>query len=307
MTRRLTAAAALVATMIAPAQAQLQKPDTTIRTEEVAKGVYVLYGNGGNIGASVGADGVFIIDDQYAPLTPGINAALAKLSPEPVRFVLNTHWHGDHTGGNENYAKAGAVIIAQDNVRARMSVPQAMEFIKRAEPAAPLAALPLVTFNDTVTLHFNGDDVRAVHVARAHTDGDAVIHFRVANVIHAGDTYFNELYPFIDVDSGGSIEGSLAAVDTMLDLADENTRIIPGHGKVSGRAGLEAFRKMLVETSGRVRALKDAGKTVEEIVAAAPNADYDKTWGWSFINAERYIRMLYASMEKEKERVSREL
>lgn len=301
MTRRLTAAAALVATMIAPAQAQLQKPDTTIRTEEVAKGVYVLYGNGGNIGASVGADGVFIIDDQYAPLTPGINAALAKLSPEPVRFVLNTHWHGDHTGGNENYAKAGAVIIAQDNVRARMSVPQAMEFIKRAEPAAPLAALPLVTFNDTVTLHFNGDDVRAVHVARAHTDGDAVIHFRVANVIHAGDTYFNELYPFIDVDSGGSIEGSLAATDTMLDLADENTRIIPGHGKVSGRAGLEAFRKMLVETSGRVRALKDAGKTVEEIVAAAPNADYDKTWDWSFINAERYIRMLYASMEKEKE------
>ena len=299
MTLRLTAAVALVATMMAPAQAQLQKPDTTIRTEEVSRGVYVLYGSGGNIGASVGADGVFIIDDQYAPLTPGINAALAKLSPEPVRFVLNTHWHGDHTGGNENYAKAGAVIIAQDNVRARMSVPQVMEFIKRTEPAASPAALPLVTFNDTVTLHLNGDEVRAVHVARAHTDGDAVIHFRVANVIHAGDTYFNELYPFIDVDSGGSIEGSLAAVDTMLALADDKTRIIPGHGKVSGRAGLEAFRQMLVETSGRVRALKDAGKTVEEIVAAAPNADYDKTWSWSFINAERYIRMLYAAMEKE--------
>jgi len=160
-----------------------------------------------------------------------------------------------------------------------------------------------VTFNDTVTLHLNGDEVRAVHVARAHTDGDAVIHFRVANVIHAGDTYFNELYPFIDVDSGGSVEGSLAAVDAMLALADESTRIIPGHGKVSGRAGLEAYRKMLVETSGRVRALKAAGKTVEEIVEAAPNADYDKTWGWYFITAERYIRMLYASMEKEKERV----
>ena len=296
---RILAAAVLATAMIGPAQAQPQKPGTTIRAEAVAKGVYVLFGNGGNIGASIGADGVFIIDDQYAPLTPGINAALADLRPEPVRFVLNTHWHGDHTGGNENYSKAGAIIIAQDNVRARMSVPQAMEFIKRVEPAAPLAALPLVTFDHTVTLHFNDDDVSAIHVAKAHTDGDAVIHFRVANVIHAGDTYFNELYPFIDIDSGGSIEGSLAAVDTMLALADENTRIIPGHGEVSGRAGLEAFRKMLVETSGRVRALKDAGKTVEEVVAAAPNADYDKTWSWSFINAELYVRMLYAAMEKE--------
>jgi glyoxylase-like metal-dependent hydrolase (beta-lactamase superfamily II) len=299
MTGKLLSAALLAATVAVPATAQMQQPVAAVRTERVAEGVYALFGDGGNIGVSAGDDGVFIIDDQFAPLTPAINAALAKLNPAPVRFVLNTHWHYDHVGGNENYGKAGAVIIAQDNVRARMSVPQAMEFIQQAVPASPPAALPVVTFNDSVSLHFNGDEVRAVHVAHAHTDGDAVIHFRKANVIHAGDTYFNGLYPFIDVDSGGGIAGTLAAVDVILAMADDETRIIPGHGPLSGRAELEAYRKMLVDTTTRVRTLRGEGRTVEEIVAAAPNADYDRTWGWSFVTAERYVQMLCYAMEKE--------
>ena len=299
MFRKLLPAAALAA-MSVPAQAQLQAPEVQVRTEKVAEGIHVLFGNGGNVGVSSGPDGVFIIDDQYAPMTPGLSAAIAEISDSPVRFVINTHWHGDHTGGNENFGKMGAVVIAHDNVRARMSVPQAMEFFKRAVPASPQGALPVITFSDSVSLHLNGDDVRAIHVPGAHTDGDAIIHFRKANVIHAGDTFFNGWYPFIDADSGGSIAGLLAAIDTMLALSDGSTRIIAGHGPVSGKAELEAYRKMLVDTVTRIRTLRAEGKTADEIVALAPNAaDYDKTWATSFINPERYVRMIVNLLERE--------
>jgi len=296
---RVVLAASATVILAVPAEAQLQQPEVTITTENVAEGVYVLFGQGGNMGVSAGEDGVFVIDDQFAPLTPKIQAALAELHPAPARFVLNTHWHFDHTGGNENFGKAGAVIVAHDNVRARMSVPNMMEFFKRAVPASPPGALPVVTFNDSASFHMNGDDIRAIHVARAHTDGDVIVHFRKANVLHAGDTFFNGMYPFIDLDSGGSIAGLLAAVDTMLALADADTRIIPGHGPVCSRGDLENYRKMLVETTTRVRTLRAEGKTVDEIVAAAPNADFDATWATGFINGERYARMLYGLMERE--------
>jgi cyclase len=292
--------AAVLAVMVVPAQAQLQAPETQVKTERVAEGVFVLFGNGGNVGVSAGPDGVFIIDDQYAPMTPALSAAIAAISESPVRFVINTHWHGDHTGGNENFGKMGAVVIAHDNVRARMSVPQAMEFFKRAVPASPVGALPVITFDDSVSLHLNGDDVRVIHVADAHTDGDAIIHFRKANVIHAGDTFFNGWYPFIDADSGGSLAGLMSAIDTMLALSDDGTRIIAGHGPVAGKAELQAYRKMLVETVTRIRTLRAEGKTVDEIVALAPNAaDYDKSWATSFINPERYIQMISNLLDRE--------
>jgi cyclase len=299
MLRNLLPAAAL-AVVVMPVQAQAPAPDTQVRTEKVAEGLYVLFGNGGNVGVSAGPDGVFIIDDQYAPMTPALSEAIAKISDSPVRFVINTHWHGDHTGGNENFGKMGAVVIAHDNVRARMSVPQAMEFLKREVPASPPGALPVITFNDSVSLYLNGDDVRVIHVADAHTDGDAIVHFRKANVVHAGDIFFNGLYPFIDAGSGGSIAGLMSAVDAVLALSDDGTRIIAGHGPVSDRAGLEAYRRMLVETVTRIRTLRAEGRTVDEIVAAAPNAaDYDKTWAWSFIGAERYVRMVVDLLERE--------
>lgn len=292
--------AAVLAVAAVPAQAQTPAPQPEVRTEKVAEGLYVLFGNGGNVGVSAGPDGVFIIDDQYAPMTPALSAAIGGISDSPVRFVINTHWHGDHTGGNENFGKMGAVVIAHDNVRARMSVPQAMEFFKREVPASPPAALPVITFNDSVSLHLNGDDVRVIHLAAAHTDGDAIIHFRKANVIHAGDIFFNGWYPFIDVDSGGSIAGMMSAVDTVLALSDDATRIIAGHGPVSGKAELQAYRKMLVDTVTRIRTLRAEGRTVDEIVAAAPNAaDYDKTWATTFINPERYVRMIVNLLERE--------
>jgi len=297
MTRQL--AALWIAILVSwPAFAQLEPPDTTIRTEQVAPGIYVLYGQGGNIGVSAGADGVFLIDDQYAFMTPSVVAALRELKAEPPRFVLNTHWHSDHTGGNENHAKGGALIVAHDQVRARMSTDQFLSFVQSAVPASPAGALPVVTFNDAVTFYLNGDEIHGTYVPHAHTDGDVIVHFRKANVIHAGDLFFR-FYPFIDISSRGSVSGLLAGVDRILGMADDNTRIIPGHGPLANRADLAAYREMLAVTSGRIRDLIVAGKTVDEVVAAAPNADYDQQWGWAFITPERYSRMLYELIDKE--------
>ena len=281
------------------AHAQSPDAEATIRVEHLRGGIHALLGEGGNIGVAVGEDAVFLVDDQFAPVTPAIAAAVAGLSDRPVRFVLNTHWHPDHTGGNENFGRAGALVIAHDNVRVRMSVPQAIAFLGTSFPASPTGALPVVTFSDAVTLNLNGDEVRVIHVARAHTDGDAIIQYRKANVIHAGDVFFNGKYPFIDGESGGSLAGMLAAMDVILGMADDDTIIIPGHGPVGSRADLLASRAMLADTSGRVRALMEQGRSVEEIVAAVPNADYDAGWSWPFINADRYVRMLCSLLESE--------
>ncbi len=290
----LLAAAAILCA--GPALAQLPPPDATVRAEKLAEGLYVLFGNGGNMALSLGADATFLVDDQFAPMTPAIQKAVEDLGAPPVRFVLNTHWHFDHTGGNENFGKAGAVIVAHDNVRARMSVPQMMEFFQRAVPASPPAALPVITFNDEAAFHLNGDEIRAIHVARAHTDGDVLVHFTKADVIHAGDTFFNGSYPFIDFDSGGSVDGLLACIDQILGMAGPATRIIPGHGPMSGRAELEAYRAMLSATTGRIRELVEQGLDAEAIVAQAPTADFDERWGGGFINGERYVRMIVRAL-----------
>lgn len=289
---------ALLAAFVNVAAAQ-NPPELVIRTEQVAPGIHVLYGRGGNIGVSAGSDGVFLIDDQFAAVIPAVSEALAKLHPDPPRFVLNTHWHGDHTGGNENLANKGSVIVAHDRVRERMSTEQFSEFLQRKTPPSPAKALPVVTFNDSLSLHVNGDELRGTYAPNAHTDGDVFIHFRKANVIHTGDLVFAGRYPFIDLDSGGSVAGLIAAVDSMLKLADDRTRIIPGHGDVTDRAGLVAYREMLAVTSSRMRDLVGGGKTVDEVLAAKPNADYDAKLSWEFITAESYIRILHRDAMRE--------
>jgi glyoxylase-like metal-dependent hydrolase (beta-lactamase superfamily II) len=281
----------LIASICAPALAQ-EEPQP-VRVEQVAPGIHVLYGSGGNIGASVGADGVFLIDDQYAVMTAKITEALAKLSPEPPRFVLNPPRHGDHTGGNETRAATGSLVVAHDNVRVRMSTEQFSKFFQRTTAPSATAALPAVTFNDSVSFFLNGDEIRGVHAASAHTDGDVFIHFRKANVIHTGDLVFAGMYPFIDLDSGGTVDGVIAAVDRMLAIADGETRIIPGHGEATDKAGLAAYRDMLVVTSGRVRELARAGKSIDDVLAAKPNADFDGKLAWAFITPERYARILF--------------
>ena len=266
-----------------------------VKTEKLADGLFMLEGEGGNIGVSSGTDGMLLVDDQYAPMTGKVLAALKALGPQPVRFVLNTYWHEDHTGGNENFGKAGAVIVAHENVRRRMSAEQFIEMFKMKTPPAPVAALPMITFGDDLTLHLNGDDIHAIHVRPAHTDGDSIVHFVRANVMHMGDLFFNGVYPFVDLSTGGSVEGMIAAADRALAIADTRTRIIPGHGPVGDKAALVAFRTVLVTVRDRVRPLIKAGRTLAQVKAAAPTKDLDAKWGQGFMNGEQFTEIVFRS------------
>ena len=289
-----------LAILTAPLAAQQGLDTVQVRVTVVAPGVHMLAARGGNIGVSSGPDGVFVIDDQYAPLTDKIVAAIRTISTGPIRFVLNTHWHGDHTGGNENMGKAGAVLVAHENVRRRMSMEQLIELgaMSSATPASPAGALPVVTFTERVTFYLNGDSIEVAHVAHAHTDGDAIIRFRHANVIHTGDAFFNGNYPFIDLSTGGSVAGYIAATDTLLALAGPATKIIPGHGPLATRADLERFRAMLVASREAVRRAMAGGKTLDQVMAAKPTAQWDAEWGRGFINPENWVRILYGDLSK---------
>ncbi len=267
-----------------------------IKTTPLRGGLHMLQGGGGNIVASAGADGVFIVDDQYSPMSDKIRLALKGLSDQPTRFVINTHWHGDHTGGNEAFGKANAVIVAHENVRTRMSTQQFITAIKMEVPPSPAAALPVVTFTDGLTLHLNGQTATIVHVEHAHTDGDALVHFAEANVLHMGDVYFNGLYPFIDVSSGGSIEGFLKAIERGIKLSDADTMIVPGHGALSNRAELIAYRGMLAGFRDAVQKLKGAGKSLEETIAAKPTAEFDEKLGGAFIKPEQLVEFIYSTL-----------
>ena len=290
------AALALAAGLLASAPVQAQEDRFAaieIKTQKVAEGIYMLTGEGGNIGVSVGADGVFMIDDQFAPLSEKIKAAVAALSDQPIRFLINTHWHYDHTGGNELLAGEGVVIVAHHNVRKRMAVDTEIAAFGTLIPASPKAALPVITFNDNLTLHLNGDEARVIHYKNSHTDGDSLIHFVNANVIHTGDLWFNGLYPFVDISSGGSVSGAIKTIKAILALADDDTRIIPGHGPLGDKQAMRDYLVMLETVSGRMAKLIAAGKSIDEIIALKPNADYDETWGRDFLKPDMFLRILY--------------
>jgi glyoxylase-like metal-dependent hydrolase (beta-lactamase superfamily II) len=288
---------AVLGTLMAlPLAAQPNPDEVEVRVEPVAPGVWVLFAAGGNVGVSAGDDGVVLVDDSYAPLTPKLLAALATVSPRPVRFVLNTHWHGDHTGGNEHLGEAGAVVVAHDNVRQRLSTDQFIAHFDMHVPASPPGALPVVTFAAGVTLHLNGDALEVEHLPAAHTDGDAVVRWRTADVIHAGDLYFNGIYPLVDLSSGGSVDGLVAGVERLLELAGEGTRIIPGHGPLAGREDLAGYLEMLRDVQARVAALVEAGRSREEALAAKPTAAWDEAWGGGFIGPDAFAGIVYDSL-----------
>jgi cyclase len=289
--------AAVLVLVASPVLAQQQDfSGVEIKAEKIADGIYMLTGRGGNIGLSVGKSGTCLIDDQYAPLTDKVLAAIRAITPEPIRFVVNTHWHGDHTGGNENMGKTGALLVAHENVRLRMSTEQFSATFDRKTPPSPEGALPVVTFTDAVTFHWNGDEIRVYHVRPAHTDGDAVVHFVKANVVHAGDVFFNGGYPFVDVSSGGRIDGVIAAAERVLAGIDERTRIIPGHGPVGTKADLQAYHDVLKTLRDRIAKLKVEGKSRDEVIAAKPTADHDAKWGTGFMKGDVFTGLAYDSL-----------
>ncbi|HEX6048868.1 MAG TPA: MBL fold metallo-hydrolase [Gemmatimonadaceae bacterium] len=279
-----------------PAAASAQSFDSVqVRTQHVAGGVHMLAGAGGNVGLVVGDDAVFVVDDQFAPLTPKILAAIRTVTPSPVKFVLNTHWHFDHTGGNENMGKVGALLVAHDNVRRRMSTDQFIEALNRREPASPRSALPVVTFTENIAFHLNGDSVVAMHVPPAHTDGDAIVFFTRANVVHMGDIFVSAGFPFVDRSSGGSIHGIIGAAAKVLGMTSTATKVIPGHGPLADRARLQAYHDMLVVMRDRMRREVAAGRTVEQVLASNITAEYDKEWP---SGRERFLRILHQELSR---------
>jgi len=275
-------------------------PDVKIETVGIAPGIYMLVGRGGNVGLTVGVDGAAIIDDQFADMAPKIRAAVALLSDRPVKFVINTHLHGDHTGGNDAFGKSGAVIIAQENVRKRLGTPQVNPSTNAPIEPRAREALPVVTFADTATLHFNDDDLEFTHLPSAHTETDIVVRFRKANVVHMGDT-FTGGFPFIDGNTGGTLDGFIRAHETVLATVDDDTKIIRGHGPLGNKAELQAYHDMLVTVRDRVARLVKAGKTQEQVLAARPTKEFEEKYGANF-NAEQWIGRAYVDQKQALER-----
>ena len=279
----------LIVACAATAQQTTDFSAVQIKVHKVAGNIYYLEGSGGNVGVSVGDDGVVMIDDQFAPLTDKLLAAIRTVSKQPVRFLINTHIHGDHTGGNENIGKLGIPIIAHDNVRVRLA-----QGVNGGAPS-PAVALPDLTYADTVSLHVNGDDVEIIKMPPAHTDGDSIIWFKSANVIHVGDVFRTTGYPGVDAGNGGSVKGTLEALQKIIDMAGPDTKLIPGHGTVSSRDDVVEFRNMVVEVQKRISDLIRQGMTLEQVVAAKPTADLDGRWG-SF---ERFLPGFYQALKTE--------
>lgn len=266
-------------------------------TIQLSDSVYMLRGRGGNVGISTGEDGLYIIDDQVKPITGQFLRAIRKISNQPIRFVINTHYHFDHTGGNEQIGKAGAVIIAHDNIHKRMNSEQVSVFRNSTTPPYPREALPVITFNDRVSLHLNGEAATVYHVARGHTDGDSIIHFPNSNVIHMGDMYFNGLYPYVDLEAGGAIQGVVEAADLALSLASETTRIIPGHGPLAMTEDLREYRDYLSRAIDNVQALIDEGLDLPQIIAAQPTEEWDETLGSVWITPPQFVTFIYNSLQ----------
>src|SRR5262249_43998071 len=289
---------ALVVTASAAEEPDFSKVE--IKVQKVAEGVYMLTGEGGNIGVSVGEDGIVIEDDQFAPLAPKLQAALKGISDKPVRFVLNTHFHHDHTLGNAEFAKTGSTIIAHENVRKHLAAGSTIKIFKVVTPSASKEALPVITFDQSATVHLNGEDIRALHFPNGHTDSDSVIFFPKANVVHMGDDFFNPMFPFVDLDGGGSVGGYIKAVDGVLKQTNSDTKFIPGHGPLATADDPRKFLAMLKETHAIVANAIQKKMTPEQMKANKILAKYEDSYGKGYISSDAWIDSLYADLTQKK-------
>jgi len=280
------------------AQAQTDFSKVEIKATKVAGNVYMLQGAGGNIGVSVGDDGLLIVDDQFAPLADKIRSALKGIADKKLHFILNTHWHGDHTGGNVAFGPE-ATIIAHDNVRKRLATEQKSTVFNSTTPAAPKVALPVITFNDSLSVHFNGEDIRAIHFPHGHTDGDSVIFFSSSNVVHLGDDFFAGRFPFVDLESGGSVEGLVRNIGELVGKIPADAKLIPGHGPISTLDDLKSYHRMLQQTTEIVRGKIAAGKTLDQIKTEGLPAEW-APWGTGFIKTDRWVETIYKSLTAKK-------
>ncbi len=273
---------------------------TDLKTVRLGEQLYLVEGAGGNVLVFIWDDGVLLVDDKIAPASGPLREAIAAITPKSIRFVVNTHWHPDHRGGNAALARSGAVVVAHDNVRRRMSVDGFIEVFGTRPAAQPEEALPIVTFTRDVTFHLGGEQISVTHVDRAHTDGDSLVRFHGANVLHMGDCYLNRSYPVIDFNNGGSYSGTIAAAGTAIDVADARTRIVPGHGPVSDEVELGRWRDMLVAILDRARAAKKAGKSLEAFKADKPTREFDDDVPQSFVTADHVIEQAWRDLAASK-------
>jgi len=299
-THRLAPCAASIAlTVLAASAAGAQDTDQSavrIEVRQLRPGLHLLSGGGCNVVAWTGPDGTVLVDTGKAETAPQLLEAAARLAPHGIRFVVNTHWHPDHTGGNELLGKSGALVVSQENVRLRMSEPQDLSEYALEVPAAAAVALPVVTFGDGLTLNLNGDRLVLLHAPAAHTDGDGIAWWEESNVVHLGDVFYADGYPFLDTVSGGSLAGLVSAIETVLSRADPRTLVVPGHGPVSTRAELAAYRDMLVAVGRQVRELAEQGRSLDDVLAAKPTAPYDARYGKGGVSPERFVRLLFEDL-----------
>ena len=287
----------LIVSLLFAVTAAAQQTDYSkveVKATKVAGNVYMLQGAGGNIGVSVGDDGLLIVDDQFAPLADKIRAALKGIADKKLHFILNTHWHGDHTGGNVAFGPE-ATIIAHDNVRKRLATEQKSTVFNSTTPPSPKEALPVITFDQTLTVHFNGEDIRAIHYPKGHTDGDSVIFFSASNVVHLGDDFFAGRFPFVDLESGGSVEGLTKNIGELITKIPADAKLIPGHGPISTLDDLKAYHRMLQQTTEIVRGKISAGKTLDQIKSEGLPAEF-APWGAGFIKTDRWVETIYKSL-----------
>src|SRR5688572_14598481 len=262
--------------------------------------MYVIHGSGGNVLLSIGKDGVILVDDQYAPVTKKLKSVIANLTDKPIKFVINTHLHPDHVGGNENLGELGTIIVSHDNVRKRLSTEQFSEFFNRTVPPLPEKGLPIITFSDNMTIFQNGDEIKIIHVDNGHTDGDSIVYFTKNNVIHVGDDFNDKSYPFIDISNGGSIDGLISSLQTISSIIDDETKVVSGHSEISNKIKVNGFTNMLKDVREKVSQMIEDGKSLEEIISSQPTSKYDEIYyDHTRFKPENLITFIYQSLTKK--------